>query len=150
MITLSAVLLALGLAAWFFWPALAEQSFVQLDNVTAGYFHFTNHFRGLNLVQTSVLYDYDVAGGDAFRMGFVQATAAVAGSIALILAAWRMRAVEKDVAAFILLALVLSTFMVMPVSRVLWENAILYYPSPNFPGDSYRCRRSRPPWPLAA
>ena len=60
--TLLALLLAFALAAWFFLPALWEQSLAQLEPVTAGYFHYNNHFRGLDLVQTSWLFDYTVGG----------------------------------------------------------------------------------------
>ena len=51
--------------------------------VTEGYFHFSNHFRGLDLVQTTAVFDYDVAGGQAFRMGLAQAVTAVAGVAAI-------------------------------------------------------------------
>ncbi|HQF71114.1 MAG TPA: 6-pyruvoyl-tetrahydropterin synthase-related protein, partial [Promineifilum sp.] len=47
---LAALALAFALTAFFFVPALAEQSLAQLGPVTAGYFHYSNHFRGLDLV----------------------------------------------------------------------------------------------------
>ena len=51
------LLLAFALAAWFFVPALVEQDLAQLGPVTEGYFHYSNHFRGLDLVQEGLLFD---------------------------------------------------------------------------------------------
>jgi hypothetical protein len=119
---LGAGLLALALAAWFFIPALAEQNFAQLGPVTEGYFSYANHFRGFDLVQTSTFFDFDVSGGNAFRMGLVQAIAALLGALALIYVAFWQRAVAWGPALFILLALAISTFMVTPLSSFLWDN----------------------------
>lgn len=129
---LAAGLLGLALAAWFFIPALVEQDFAQLGPVTEGYFSFANHFRGLDLLQTSAMFDFDVSGGNAFRMGLVQAAAALLGSLALIHAAFRTRVVSKGPALFILLTLAFSTFMVTPLSNFLWENLPLL-PFTQFP-----------------
>ncbi len=112
--------LALALAAWFFVPALAEQSLAQLGPVTEGYFHFSNHFRGTNLVQTSLAFDYSVDGGNAFRMGLVQMITAVSGLIVLLF--WRKEgSVSLPVKLFILLSFLVATVMMTPLSRLLWE-----------------------------
>ncbi len=129
---LAAGLLGLALAAWFFLPALVEQRFAQLGPVTEGYFSFTNHFRSLNLVQSSAVFDFDVSGGNAFRMGLVQAAAALLGSGALILFSFRTKAVALAPALFILLTLALATFMVTPLSRMVWE-VIPLLPFTQFP-----------------
>ncbi|MCB9443658.1 MAG: hypothetical protein H6669_05430 [Ardenticatenaceae bacterium] len=83
--SIMALLLASALSAWFFVPALAEQGLAQLGPVTEGYFHFSNHFRGLDLVQGSFFFDYNPDGGTAFAMGLVWTVTAVAGLIILIL-----------------------------------------------------------------
>ena len=112
--------LALALAAWFFVPALAEQSLAQLGPVTEGYFHFSNHFRGVNLVQTFLAFDYSVDGGNAFRMGLVQVITAVSGLIILLF--WRKEgAISLPIKLFILLGFGVATFMMTPLSRLLWE-----------------------------
>ncbi len=114
---LLAVLLAFALSAWFFVPALLEQDFAQLGPVTEGYFHYSNHFRGLNLVQLKLWFDYGVTGGNAFRMGLLQALTAVLGTIILI--------TRKELALvtriFIPLALIVSTFMLTSLSQILWD-----------------------------
>jgi hypothetical protein len=129
---LAAGLLGLALAAWFFVPALVEQQYAQLGPVTEGYFSYANHFRGLNLVQTSTVFDYDVSGGNAFRMGLAQATAALLGSLALIYYTFRVHLFERASALFILLSLAVATFLITPLSVFLWENIPLL-PFTQFP-----------------
>lgn len=131
-LALSALLLAFALAAWFFVPALAEQGLVQLGPVTEGYFHYSNHFRGLDLVQTSWLFDYGVSGGRAFRIGLVQAITAVLGLILLLLSlsGWTIR--QKVAAYFTLISLLVATFMITPASQLLWDHLPLL-PLTQFP-----------------
>ena len=118
---LLAILLGLALAAWFFIPALAEQELAQLGPVTAGYFHYSNHFRGFDLVQSKVLFDFSVSGGNAFRLGLVQAVVTLLGVLTLIYATYRKHSVSPVITAFVLLSLLLATFMVTPLSRFLWD-----------------------------
>lgn len=128
-----ALLLAFGLSAWFFVPALVEQDLAQLGPVTEGYFHYSNHFRSADLVQPSPIFDYSVAGGKAFRMGLAQAIAAAAGLVVLLFnlrspgrRAWLMPRV------FVVLGLLIATFMITSLSRFLWDNLPLL-PFTQFP-----------------
>ncbi len=130
---LLALLLAFALTAWFFVPAMVEKTAVQLSTVTEGYFHFSNHFRTTDLLQTTFLFDYNPDGGTAFRMGLLQFLTIVAGAVTLL---WNSRRVSKVVkpavavsisttsarTIFILLTLVISTFMILPISTPLWEH----------------------------
>jgi hypothetical protein len=123
--------LALGgaLAAWFWLPALGEQKLAQLDPVTEGYFHYSVHFRspGIGapaaepstppLVQSSLLFDYDVSDGRPFSMGLVQAGLALAGLLWLL---WRLRDNWRPY-LFVGLTLLIATFMITPWSRPLWD-----------------------------
>ncbi|MFO7663632.1 MAG: hypothetical protein R6X18_13715 [Chloroflexota bacterium] len=115
---LAALALAFALAAWFFVPALAEQDLAQLGPVTEGYFHFSNHFRDLDLIQSNLLFDYSPDGGVAFRMGMVQAGLALAGAIVFI---WRRQSVTRSRLLFILAGALIATTMITSLSRVLWE-----------------------------
>jgi hypothetical protein len=127
------LLLGLALSAWFWLPALAEQKMVQLAPVTAGYFHYSNHFRGWDLVQSSFLFDYEVAAGHAFRMGLVQAAAALLGLGLLLYRSTRPgQPSGASTYLFIVLALVLSTVMITPLSRPLWDHLPLL-PFTQFP-----------------
>ncbi|MDX1415668.1 MAG: 6-pyruvoyl-tetrahydropterin synthase-related protein, partial [Candidatus Promineifilaceae bacterium] len=117
------LLLALALAAWFFVPALAERELAQLGPVTEGYFHFSNHFLGTEqrpLLQITPLFNYSVAGLEAFRLGLVQTVTLVAGVVVLL--AWKQTEITGSKRLFILLTLILSTFMLLPLSGWLWHN----------------------------
>ncbi|MCX7680447.1 MAG: hypothetical protein N2508_00520, partial [Anaerolineae bacterium] len=79
--------IGLLLSAWFWLPALAELKYVQLGPSVGispdDYFHYSQHFRTLNLVQDTLFFDYSVApnlgGRSPFAMGLVQAVCAVIG-----------------------------------------------------------------------
>ena len=110
------------LSCWFWLPALAESGSVYLRDMTTGYFHYGQHFRSLDLVQRSAAFDYSITGDqNPFRMGLVQAALALAGLVAL--AAWwsRERRFEPQ-SAFLTLVLAGSTFMITPLSRLLWDH----------------------------
>lgn len=115
------LLWGLALAAWFWLPALAEGGDVQLGVVTTGYFNYAEHFRSADLVQPGLLFNYDTGGPSTpFTMGLVQAALTVLGALALIAHLLRRRADGQ--ALFILIGLVLSTFMITPLSRPLWDH----------------------------
>ncbi len=121
LMALGAGVLGLALSAWFWLPALVEQSLAQLGPVTEGYFHFSQHFRNLGeLVQRSLTFDYDVADGGAFRMGLVQAVLIGIGVVGLLIT---MRRSYRT--AFIFATLILTTFLILPASNWLWETVPL-------------------------
>ncbi|MCP4362203.1 MAG: hypothetical protein GY796_29705 [Chloroflexi bacterium] len=121
---LAGMLLAFALAAWFFVPALAEKGLAQLGPITEGFFHFSNHFLGTPqhpLVQSSFFFDYAVNGRRAFSMGLVQAVLVGLGVIVLLLCWRRDERPRPYQRLFILISLLISTFMLLPVANVLWE-----------------------------
>ncbi len=118
-------LLAVGLSAFFVVPALAEKDYTQLGSVTAGYFHFSNHFLGTAVnpaVQSSFLFDYNPGGLVAFRMGLVQAVTIGVGVVVLLLARRLGSLVRPYRVVFILVGLALSTFMFLPLSTWFWKH----------------------------
>ncbi len=119
---LLAILLALALSAWFFLPALAEEDLAQLGPITSGYFHYSNHFRGLDLIQDALIFDYSVGGGRAFRVGLVQAICTFLGLLVLIVATYRRWPLSQAATPFILISFAVATFMIMPLSRILWDH----------------------------
>jgi hypothetical protein len=146
--TLSVVaglLIGMALSAWAWLPALLEQDVVQPETLTLGYFNYANHFRAANLVQPGVFFDYSIAVTPAdpgpFAMGGPQAVLAAAGLTALVWLAFENRRRTKGegrktshetpfvfrLSSFVFLAagLLLSTFMMTPLSRPLWEHAPL-------------------------
>ena len=118
----AAGMLGLALAAWFWVPALAEQNAVQLDDQTSGYFFYGGHFRGSDLVQGSLAFDYDVFSPQAnpFSMGLAQAILVALGAGALIVRLARRRTWARDGA--ILAGLALSTWMITPGSEPVWAH----------------------------
>ncbi len=114
-------LLGLLLSAWFWLPALGEVGYGQLgDAFTAGYFHYDRHFRGWNLVQPKLAFDYCVAGSvdeaGPFAMGLVQALLALLGAVGML---WRRRG-ERAWRLFLLGGGALATVMITPLSAPLW------------------------------
>jgi len=129
----AALTAGLALSAWFWLPALAEQSLAQLDPVTSGYFHFENHFRGFDLVQLSLAFDYDVAEGKSFAMGLFQTILALAGMVSIGYYTWKKHKASADSnvsddapslvsTLFIALSLIIATIMITALSRPLWES----------------------------
>lgn len=122
------IVLGLALSAWFWYPALAERGLVQLDVNLTGFFSFTGHFRGTNLVQPATLFDYDPTNGAAFVMGLAQAVAIVVGIVAAL--SWPFGR-RWEVWA-ILLTLAAAVFAITPLSQPLWERLPLL-PFAQFP-----------------
>jgi hypothetical protein len=123
-LTSSAIGLGLGLAisAWFWLPALLEGGHAQLEHQTTGYLNYSNHFRGLNLVQSTLLFDYAVVPGRTpFAMGLAQAALVLLG-VAAIVAWWIKRRRPEAQSAFFIAGLALATFLITPLSRPLWDN----------------------------
>ena len=130
---IGALLLGLALAAWFWVPALAEKALVQTAPITEGYFHYSGHFWGRDLVQVRWLFDYDVTGRSAFRLGLVQVLLAGAGVLALLF--WNRGNRDRRlgvVVFFILATLAVATVMITPISRPLWDTLPLL-PFTQFP-----------------
>lgn len=125
--------LALGLAlsAWCWAPYFFERDYGQLAEQTTGFFNYSNHFRGLDLVQPTLAFDYEVGKTTPFAMSSIQAALALAGVVALIV--WTIRNRKFDaLSVFTLAGLFVSTFMITPLSRPLWDH-VPYLPIVQFP-----------------
>jgi len=114
--------LGLLLSAWAWVPALAEMEAVQTGTLTGGYFHYTHHFRTLDLIQPRILFDYDVTvgGNTPFAMGLPQAVFAMLGGLVLAVRGL-MRGRLEARWGFALLGLLLSTVLITPLSSLAWE-----------------------------
>jgi len=129
--TFCALGLGLALSAWFWVPALGETSYGQLGEQTTGYFNYSNHFRGLDIVQPTLAFDYKVGQTTPFATSSAQAALAVIGVIAIVVKAIRRRKLEA-LPAFTLIGLVISTVMITPFSRPVWEH-VPFLPLVQFP-----------------
>jgi len=122
---LAAGILALLVSAWFWAPALLERDYVQLEEMATGYFHYSEHFRRADLIQESLAFDYAIDRQHTpFSMGLVQAVLAGAGMITCLYRWWRARRVDAQSACACVLLLI-STWMITPLSGVAWENVPL-------------------------
>ena len=146
------LLVALLLSAWFWLPALAETRYVQLNAQTSGYFFYGNHFRDTDLVQGKLPFDYTTGQEEAspFAMGLLQTIVAVAGALVVCLRGMRARLAVADrnvplseaqrqghgqdtvTVSFALMGLVLSTWLITPLSQPLWDHLPLL-PMVQFP-----------------
>lgn len=131
----AAILLGVAASAWFWLPAIGEQSLTQLSEITVGYFDYNFgdgfHFRSTDLVQSSFFYDPDVGNGDAFRMGLVQAFLIGLSLVAYGWHIWRTKSWSVQTLTLIS-GLLVATFMMHPWSRILWDTLPLL-PYTQFP-----------------
>jgi hypothetical protein len=121
-------LLGLGLSSWFWLPAFLERDLVQLQGMTSGYFHFSGHFRGMDLLQFRWIFDYTMGeDGNPFSMGLMQAVLTLLGSMTLIRGIMCNGVRRRDVlqGAFVLTMFLIITWCIMPLSRPLWEHVPL-------------------------
>ena len=137
------LVIALLLSIWFWLPALCETEYVQLDVQTTGYFFYGNHFRGNNLVQRGLFFDYATGrdDGSPFAMGLAQAILASIGMLVILGSYIRRKYVlpnresqtrtelntrspglDYAILAFAALGLLLSTWLITPLSRPLWDH----------------------------
>ena len=111
----------LALSAWFWLPALSEASGAQLGDQTTGFFSFVNHFRGSNLIQGTLAFDYAIDGARTpFAMGLAQAMAIAGGAVSGIALALRRR-MAIGFLAVCAVAFGLATFMIAPASEFAWR-----------------------------
>jgi len=122
LLSLLPLLWGLGLSAWFWAPALLEGRYVQLEDVTTGYFHYGNHFRGANLVQRSLAFDYSIRPGHMpFAMGLAQAVLVALG-VSFLISTWVRKRRIEIAEGFFALSFFLSTWLITPLSRPMWDH----------------------------
>lgn len=131
LILVTPFILGFLLTAWFWLPAIAETEYIQMGpEFTAEYFHYSNHFRGANLIQPSLLFNYDVASDltavSPFAMGRVQAALTVVGLGILALSLHRSRRREQTISQSAInltlaASLAIATLMITPLSKPLWD-----------------------------
>ncbi len=133
LIAVAPFILGMLITAWFWVPALVEVRYGQLGTTfTEGYFHYSRHFRGLNLIQPRLAFDYRVPSSTkeagAFATGLVQAGFALLGSVLIVLRIVKGRSSDQEfaprpvTASMLILGLLVATLMITPLSRLLWTH----------------------------
>jgi len=125
------LILGLALSAWNWVPYFLEREYAQLGEQTTGYFNYSNHFRSLDLVQPTLAFDYEVGQTTPFAMSSVQAALAATGVIVILVQSIRRRKLDA-LSTFTLTGLFLSTVMVTPLSKPVWDH-VPYLPIVQFP-----------------
>jgi len=130
---IASLVIGLLLSAWYWLPGLAETDYVQLTAQTTGYFFYGNHFRGADLVQPRLIFNYAITPGDPtpFAMGFVQAALALVG-VLVVIAGWAHSSFAIRHSRFAIPGLALCTCLITPLSRPLWDHLPLL-PMVQFP-----------------
>jgi hypothetical protein len=125
-LSLAGLLLGLVLSSWFWGPALWERRYVRMEGLTSGYFHYNRHFRGWDLVELRPIFPYQVeeARSPPFKMGLVQSILLVGGLVALGWRSYRRKALSSS-RAYALAMLALSTLLITPLSRPIWDRVPL-------------------------
>jgi hypothetical protein len=122
-------LLGLALSATLLLAATGDLDAVWMGSKeiqTSGFFHYAAQFRGRDLVQPALLFDYDIAARTPFSMGLIQAMTIGAGLIAVVAGWIRRRAHSlraRPWTASWVGGLLLSTWVITPLSRPLWDVA---------------------------
>jgi len=123
--------LGLALSAWVWAPFTFEKDYAQLGEQTTGYFNYSNHFRRADLVQPTLAFDYEVGKTTPFAMSSVQAILAIMGVGVVLGRSVRRRKLDA-LSAFTLAGLFVSTAMITPLSRPLWDH-LPFLPLVQFP-----------------
>ena len=118
--------LALSASLWLTAAVEMDQVWMGVKDIqTSGYFSYAGHLLGRNLVQPTLLHDYENAQSTPLAMGAVQAAMVAAGVVALVVSWMRGRKSTRGSPpaqwAFWLGGLVISTTMITPISRPLWD-----------------------------
>ncbi len=151
---LGGLLLGAALSAWAWLPALLERGYVQSEGLLGGFFDYVNHFRSANLVQPKFWFDYSIevslGGPSPFAIGGPQALVAAVGLLILLRFAFdKGQSTESQEPTgdgpsafvsrrgrasfvFFIVGLLLSTIMITPLSRPLWDHVPLL-PMVQFP-----------------
>ncbi|MDO8619207.1 MAG: glycosyltransferase family 39 protein [Candidatus Daviesbacteria bacterium] len=126
-VILSAVL-GLSLASFYWVPALTEKNLVHVDTTTYGYFHYTEHFKGLRKLFAQRFWGwgasvFEVNGrtdGMAFQVGWVHVLGWALGLFAAYKLWWKDRKISIYV-IFFTLSTAFGIFMVNPKSLFIWD-----------------------------
>lgn len=129
---MGSLLLAVGLASFYLFPALIEKDLTQVGDIFAGYFHYSHHF--LYIRQFFIL-NWGFGGsawgpddGISFYLGFGQLIALVGVGLLLLKRVfkykkWKLIIKDRQLVLSVLLGFILGLSLYMSIlkSKVLWD-----------------------------
>ena len=124
------LLLGLGLAAFFWLPALAEIDLVQArESLTTGHFDYRSHFHRLSELlwrSDAFTFAFGLDQRLPFAVGSLLWCGVLGSAAALVLPSWRRRLGDRvRTVAALLSCAVACVVMVLPVSQPLWRLPLL-------------------------
>jgi hypothetical protein len=120
-------LLAIGLAAFYLFPALAEKDFTKINSILGGYFHYSHHFL---YIRQFLIPNWGYGGsnwgpddGLSFFLGYGQLFGMLITSLAMVISVVRLKKVSKQVSfgAFLGVLIALALFMSLLKSKPIWD-----------------------------
>ncbi|MGI9165176.1 MAG: 6-pyruvoyl-tetrahydropterin synthase-related protein [Pyrinomonadaceae bacterium] len=111
-IMLGAMSLSIGLSAIYLLPALAMQKYVFMEDLTAGFYYYGHWFLPLKP-------DSNKPGPNTIAAAVTQV--AILGSFAYLLARRATDSTARKRAAFWMVVLLLSVFIMVPLSSFVWQ-----------------------------
>lgn len=132
----TSVCLALGLSAFYLFPAFYEKDLVHVDSITSGYFSYTEHFKGLRKTLFERSWGYgssvrEVPGGEkdglSYQVGWIHLLALLASLYIAVIYFQREHLVDfrkRELSIIILFcfgAFLISLFMIHPLSVFVWK-----------------------------
>lgn len=122
-------ILALLLSAFYILPALTEKNLVHLETITEGYFHYTEHFKGLKKLFLDYSWGYGASereypggpnDGLSYQIGWVH----LIGWVLALYSAFILWHTHRKRSLLIILSSIsigISIFMIHPISAPVWN-----------------------------
>ncbi len=130
------LILALGLSAFFWIPAILEKQYAHIETMIMGYFGYTEHFKGLYKLFVDRSWGWgasirEIPGGEkdgmSYQVGILHVLLFLVSSIAAV-KFWRKQRLVNLIVIFATLVFLGSVFMVNPRSIFIWDRVpILAY-----------------------
>ncbi|OGE72419.1 hypothetical protein A3H40_04205 [Candidatus Daviesbacteria bacterium RIFCSPLOWO2_02_FULL_38_15] len=127
--TLSSIMIAAFLSAFYLLPVIFEKNLVHLETTVEGYFSYTEHFKGLRKLFLERLWGWgasvrEVPGGEKDGISFQIGWAHLLGWIFALIAAkalWNEKRWFSLIISFCSAATLFSVFMIHPRSEFVWK-----------------------------
>ena len=127
--SLISLLFGFILSSFYFLPVIFEKNLVHVETTTYGYFHYTEHFKGLRKVLIERIWGYgasvrEVPGGERDGMSFQIGWIHLLGWVIGLISGWKLWKKNRFLSITILVSslfVLLAIFMIHPRSQFVWD-----------------------------